>query len=187
MTSFGSDRVPLLAAAGPAGRRFGGRLVSLAAALVLSLAVVLVVVLPLNMTPTRRNVMWRAPAGSSRDRFALPGEWLDGGGIGYTSSKSCSPACMPACLSDQIIRFLASFAPNHAHTLILQHPTPAGGVRKSFVRVVIRTRESDVLRLQALIHSLRRQAGDWLKVDFVLVPTQPGQQATYRALKQRAW
>lgn len=100
MTSFGSDRVPLLAAAGPAGRRFGGRLLSLAAAFVLSLALVVVVLLPLNMKPTHPNVMWRARAGSSRDRLAFQGEWLGGGGggIDYTSSKStCSPACLAAC------------------------------------------------------------------------------------------
>lgn len=50
--------------------------------------------------------------------------------------------------------------------------------------MVIRTHKKALLQLRSLIYSLRGQAGDWLKLDFVLVPTGPGSQETYRALKQ---
>lgn len=58
----------------------------------------------------------------------------------------------------------------------------------AFVRVVVRTHEKQLLELRSLIYSLRGQAQRlrWLKLDFVLVPTEPGAQATYRALTQGA-
>jgi hypothetical protein len=57
------------------------------------------------------------------------------------------------------------------------------------VRVLIRTHEKELLQLRSLIFSLRsqRDRSRWLHVDFVLVPTEPGAQETYRALSEGAW
>lgn len=55
------------------------------------------------------------------------------------------------------------------------------------VRVVIRTHEKELLLLRSLIYGLRAQreaAAKWLGLDFVLVPTEPGAQETYRRLSE---
>jgi hypothetical protein len=54
--------------------------------------------------------------------------------------------------------------------------------------VVIRTHEKELLQLRSLIYSLRaeREGAKWLGLDFVLVPTEPGAQQTYRALSKGA-
>ena len=76
--------------------------------------------------------------------------------------------------------------------LIRTHPiahTPATGPHSpAHVRVVVRTHEKELLELRSLIYSLRGQAQrqGWLTLDFVLVPTEPGAQATYRALREGA-
>jgi len=57
------------------------------------------------------------------------------------------------------------------------------------VRVVVRTHEKELLLLRSLIYSLRaeREGSSWLDLDFVLVPTEPGAQETYRALREGGW
>lgn len=56
------------------------------------------------------------------------------------------------------------------------------------MRVVIRTHEKQLLELRSLIYSLRaeREGAKWLDLDFVLVPTEPKAQETYRALTEGA-
>ena len=57
------------------------------------------------------------------------------------------------------------------------------------MRVVVRTHEKELLLLRSLIYSLRaeREGASWLDLDFVLVPTEPGAQETYRALREGGW
>lgn len=63
-----------------------------------------------------------------------------------------------------------------------------GSHELAHVRVVIRTHEKELLKLRSLIYSLRGQAQRlrWLALDFVLAPTEPGEQATYCALIEGA-
>lgn len=55
---------------------------------------------------------------------------------------------------------------------------------KPFVRVVVRTQQKELSNLPSLIQSIREQAAGSFKVDFVLVPSEPGQYETFRGVKQ---
>jgi hypothetical protein len=54
------------------------------------------------------------------------------------------------------------------------------------LRVVIRTHPPELLHLRSLIYGLRAAADSrhWLRLDFVLVPTEPGSGVTYDRLQR---
>ena len=56
------------------------------------------------------------------------------------------------------------------------------------LRVVVRTMPREALLLRSLIYNLRALAAGqgWLKLEFVLVPTEPGSLSLYQALRDGA-
>ena len=179
MSGFGSSWMPRLTAAGRIRRPPGRSPVYLAAALVLSLAAVVVLVRSKSSgASTRPSTMWRGFGASSRGRSALAGFRPDcGGRISYGQAASGACGCM----------HFRAYEGDPLREIGSSYPAPSifkpDGVPQGFVRVVVRTHQKELSQLQFLIQSMRAQAADSFNVDFVLVPTEPGQQKVYRAFK----
>ncbi len=62
--------------------------------------------------------------------------------------------------------------------------SPTGTPSLAHLRVLVRTQPGELLLLRSLIYNLRAQseAHEWMQVDFVLVPTEPGNQLVYEKL-----
>jgi len=132
-----------------------------------------------------------------------------GGGLRYLGGRRGRPYSSTSSsmgeslgLSGFIDRSLARAArrvvvPNHsvqftpaALACLLRRSTEELGLPLfAHLRVVVRTHPPELLQLRSLIYGMRAAAESrhWLRLDFVLVPTEPGSGVTYDRLQRGRW